>query len=36
MAELPEDVLELLEIMKQHKIASKADFEHLSHTHEPP
>ena len=27
MAELPKDVLELLELMKQHNIESKADFE---------
>ena len=31
-------VLELLELMKQHKIASKADFDNLldSQAHEPP
>ena len=31
MAELPKDVLELLELMKQHKIESKADFEIYKH-----
>ena len=29
MAELPKDVLELLELMKQHKIESKADFDNF-------
>ena len=38
MADLPKNVLELLELMKQHKSEAKADFENLldSQTHEPP
>ena len=38
MADLLKNVLELLELMKQHKSEAKADFENLldSQTHEPP